>query len=197
MAVTQSGERLTTQATVQAKNFGEAVFKSASPIVRVEVDPEKLYPQSDYGNDIAPRQKVSDNALADIKGFFNKQDYSQAETLARQAVQLYPADDDLRTMLGRTLLAQNKLDEAEKEFNTILNSALPSSTSLSWANQGLGEIKMRRNQNAEAARFFTAAIRADGEYGATLAARLGRIKAEAASSEVSPASGSQKFCERR
>lgn len=183
-AITQSGERLTTQATVPAKGFGEAIFKSASPIVRVEVDPEKLYAQSDYSNDVAPRAKVGDNALFDIKGLFNKQDYAQAETLARQAIQQYPTDDDLRTLLARILLAQNKNEEAEKEFTAILNSAVPSALNQSWANEGIGEIRLRKNQNAEAAKFFTAAIRADGEYGATLAARTGRIKAEGANAPV-------------
>lgn len=180
VAITQNGEKLMTQATVQAKGFGEAVFKSASTIVRAEVDPEKLYAQSDYSNDVAPRAKVGDNALFDIKGLFNKQDYAQAETLARQAIQQYPTDDDLRTLLARILLAQNKNEEAEREFTAILNSAAPSALNQSWANEGIGEIRLRKNQNAEAAKFFTAAIRADGEYGATLAARTGRIKAEGA-----------------
>jgi tetratricopeptide (TPR) repeat protein len=179
VATTQSGEKLTTQATIPARNFGKATFKSASQIVRVEVDPEKLYPQSDYSNDIAPRPKVGDNALFEIKALFNKQDYAQAETLARRAVSQNTIDDDARTLLGRILLAQNKLDEAEKEFMAVLNSPIPSALNQSWANEGIGEIKLRRNQNAEAIKFFTAAIRVDGEYGATVAARAGRIRAEA------------------
>jgi hypothetical protein len=178
VATTQSGEKITTQVTIQPRSFGEAVFKTTAQIARVEVDPEKLYPQSDYSNDIAPRPKVGDNALSEIKSFFNKQDYAQAETLARQAVSQNTIDDDARTLLGRILLAQNKFDEAEKEFMAVLNSPIPSALNQSWANEGIGEIKLRRNQNTEAVKFFTAAIRADGEYGATIAARAGRIKAE-------------------
>lgn len=180
VATTQSGEKLTTQTTIPARNFGKATFKITTQIVRVEVDPDKLYPQSDYGNDIAPRPKVGDNALFEIKALFNKQDYGQAETLARQAVSQNIIDDDARTLLGRILLAQSKSDEAEKELMAVLNSPIPSALNQSWANEGIGEIKLRRNQNAEAVKFFTAAIRADGEYGATIAARAGRIKAEAA-----------------
>src|SRR5262249_39741046 len=44
---------------------------------------------------------------------------------------------------------------------------------------GLGEIASRRGQAAEAARNFTDAIRADGDYASTLAARAARIRVEA------------------
>lgn len=179
VATTQSGEKLTTQATIPARGFSEATFNTASQIMRVEVDPEKLYPQIDYSNDVVPRPKIGDNALFEIKAAFNKQEYAQAETLARQALQLNPADDDIRTLFGRILLAQSKTDEAEKEFTSVLNSAVPSSLNQAWANEGIGEIKLRRNQTADAIKYFTAAIKTDGEYGATLAARAGRIKAEA------------------
>lgn len=181
VGTTQNGEKITVQSTIPARSYSEAIFKSTTPIVHVEVDPEKLYPQTDYSNDIAPRPKIGDTVLFEIKSFFNKQDYVQAEALARQAIQSHQFDDDLRALLGRILLAQSKLDEAEKEFTTVLNSSMPSALNQSWANEGLGEIKLRRNQNAEAAKYFSAAIRADGEYGATLAARAGRLKAEAAS----------------
>ena len=52
--------------------------------------------------------------------------------------------------------------------------------SLAWASLGLGGVALRRGQNAEAARNFTDAIRADAEYAATLTARAERIKAEPA-----------------
>lgn len=181
VATTQNGEKITVQSIVPARGYSEAAFKTTTPIVRVEVDPEKLYTQTDYSNDISPRPKITDTVLFDIKGLFNKQDYVQAEALARQAILQHQFDDDLRALLGRILLAQSKLDEAEKEFTAVMNSPIPSALNQSWANEGLGEIKLRRNQNAEAAKYFTAAIRADGEYGATLAARSGRIKAEAGS----------------
>jgi hypothetical protein len=34
--------------------------------VRVEIDPEKLYPQIDYSNDIAPREFTENDLLAEI-----------------------------------------------------------------------------------------------------------------------------------
>jgi hypothetical protein len=57
---------------------------------------------------------------------------------------------------------------------------LPTAKTLAWANIGLGEIALRRNQNANAAKFFDSAVRADAEYASNLAARQGRLKAETA-----------------
>ena len=78
------------------------------------------------------------------------------------------------------LLAQNKLDEAEKEFRAALDERLPTPFALGWGNIGLGEIALRKGQAAEAARRFNEAVRAEADYASTLAARNGRIKAEAA-----------------
>src|SRR5205085_5966292 len=41
---TERGETVLAETTVPARNFGEAVFKTPAKIVRVEVDPDKLYP---------------------------------------------------------------------------------------------------------------------------------------------------------
>src|SRR5262249_37073887 len=46
-ATTDRGEQVLAQATIPAKSLGEAVFKTPAKIVRVEVDPDKLYPQLD------------------------------------------------------------------------------------------------------------------------------------------------------
>ena len=54
-ATSNTGLRTTTQATIPAHDFGKAVFKGVANIVSVEVDPEKLYPQLYYANDVAPR----------------------------------------------------------------------------------------------------------------------------------------------
>ena len=59
VATTERGERLTVEASVPARNFGEALFKTSSRITRVEVDPDKIYPQLDYSNDIAPRAQLT------------------------------------------------------------------------------------------------------------------------------------------
>src|SRR6185369_7533219 len=63
VATTEQGQELRAEVTVPAKNFGEVVFKTPAKIVRVEVDPEKLYPQLDYGNDVVPHGKDLSQAL--------------------------------------------------------------------------------------------------------------------------------------
>lgn len=93
-------------------------------------------------------------------------------------------------MLGRTLSGLTRLDDAEREFNIALKDPLPSAATLAWSNVGLGEIALRRGQAAEALRRFTTAASVDAEYGATLAARLGRIKAEALANAAPPVDAS-------
>jgi Tetratricopeptide repeat len=193
-ATTERGERVTVDATVPARDFGEAVFKTPSRIVRVEIDPDKLYPQLDYANDIVPRKDLSEDALAEATRAFVRQEYARSESITRELLSVAPRMQDARILLARALLAQNKLDEAEKEFRVTLDESLPTPLALAWANIGLGEIASRRGQAAEAARRFNDAVRAGGEYASTLNARLSRIKAEAAANAAPPVDDSaQKF----
>ena len=74
-------------------------------------------------------------------------------------------------------MAQKKATEAEIIFKSVLDEKLPTARSLAWANVGLGEVALQTGRAQAAARFFSEAIRADAEYGATLAARRGRNKA--------------------
>lgn len=181
IATTENGEQIASQANVPARDFGEARFKTNSRVVRVEVDPEKFYPQIDYYNDVAPRPQVEVDLLVEATRLFARQEYAKAETTAREALKITPQLQEARIILARTLLGGNRLDEAAKEFRAALNDPLPAPNTFAWANVGLGEIALRQGQNAEAAKFFDQAVRADAEYGATLAGRQGRIKAEAAS----------------
>lgn len=177
-ATTDKGERLSVAVTIPAKSFGEAVFQTPNKIVRAEVDAEKFYPQSEYFDDAAPREIAESDAVLVIKRAFDKSDFAGAEKAARSVLQTMPYFDDVRVWLGRSLLAQNKVAEAEKEFRMVLGEKLPTARSLAWANLGLGEIALRSSQNAQAVAFFTETIKVDAEYGATLAARAGRNKAE-------------------
>jgi hypothetical protein len=178
-AMTMSGERLTVETTIPARNFAEAVFNTQARISRVEIDPDKLYPQLDYANDLAPRTRQSDDALAEATRLYAGQQYAQAESLAREQLNISPHMQEARIMLARALLGENKLDEAEKEFRATLEERAPTPSTLAWANIGLGEVALRKGQAAEAARRFNEAVRADAEYASTVAARAGRINAEA------------------
>jgi len=183
-ATTASGEQLSVDVTLPAKNFGEAVFKTSAKPVRLEIDPDKLYPQLDYANDNAPRVRDVQEALADATRQFGAQDYLKAEAIAREILATTPNMPEARTMLARALLAQNRLDEAAKLFQAALDEPLPTAVAIAWANIGLGEIALKKGQASDAARRFNDAVRADGEYASSLAARAGRIRAETAANSL-------------
>jgi tetratricopeptide (TPR) repeat protein len=178
-ATTEAGERVLTTARVPAKDFGEAQFKTGARIVRVEVDPEKLFPQLDYANDIVPAAPGAEEADEQARIQLT-QAPARAEALARETIRRFPARVESRVVLGRALLEQNKLDEAEREFRAALDAPLPPAEALAWAHIGLGELALRRNRAAEAAKLFDAAVRIDAVYASTLAARAARLRAEAA-----------------
>jgi hypothetical protein len=185
-ATTDRGEQVLAEATVPAKNFGEAVFKTPAKIVRVEVDPEKFYPQMDYGNDVVPRAKDLPDALNEATLQLGAQDFVKAEATARGMLANAPRFQEARILLGRALLGEGKLEEAESLFRTALTEGLPFAATLAWANIGLGEIAMKRNQPAEAAKRFSDAVVASRDYPSSLAARLARLRAEAAANNAPP-----------
>ncbi|PYS82275.1 MAG: hypothetical protein DMF67_13490 [Acidobacteria bacterium] len=178
-ALTDRGERLTTTARIPAKDFGEAQFKTASKIVRVEVDPEKLYPQTNYANDVAPQGPGTMEAVEQARIQLGQQP-AQAETLARAILARIPSSEEARVVLARALVEENRLDDAEREFRAALDSPLPLPATLAWSDIGLGEIALKRNRPADAAKLFDDAVKTEAEYASTLAARADRLRAEAA-----------------
>ena len=176
VATTVAGEKIAASTTIRAASFGEILFKSANKIIRVEVDADKLYPQIEYSDDVAPRETTDSDPLLAAKRYFDKQDFANAEKTARTLLRDLPRFDNLRVLLGRALLAQGRNVDAEKEFRAVLDEKLPTARSLAWANVGLGEIAAKSNQNAAAIKYAEAAILADSEYGASLAARALRNK---------------------
>jgi tetratricopeptide (TPR) repeat protein len=186
VATTDRGEQIKIETTVPAQNFADAVFKTTTKITRIEIDPEKLYPQLDYSNDAVPRVRELGDAIGEAARSFGAQDYARAETIAREVLATSPHLQDARVLLGRALLGQGKLDDAEKVFRLALDEPLPTALTLAWANVGLGEITLKKGQAAEAARRYGEGVRADGEYAASLAGRAGRISAETAASAAGP-----------
>ena len=170
-AVLENGQRMSAPATIRAKSFGEVVFKSAAKVRRVEIDREKLYPQTDFSDDIAPRELTDSDPLLAVKRSFDKQEYANAEKTARQVLIDFPRFDDVRILLARSLLALNRNADAEREFKAALDEKLPTSRTIGWADVGLADIAAKAGQNDQAVKFANDAIRADADYGATLAAR--------------------------
>jgi Tetratricopeptide repeat len=179
VGTTDRGEQLSVDSTVPPRGFGEAIFKTPTRIVRAEVDPDKLYPQLDYSNDVAPRARNIKESLDEVTRLINSQDNVRAETVSRGLLSIAPYMQEARIFLARSLLAQNKLDEAEKLFKGVLDDPLPTPLSMAWANIGLGQIASRKGQAAEAAKRFNDAVRAEADYGTAVIARAERIKAEA------------------
>jgi hypothetical protein len=181
---TNSGQTIETKATIAPHDFGQAVFKTTTPLMRVEVDPEKDYPQVDYSNDVSPHTVDPATALGEATRLFGAQEYAKSEAAARDLLTAAPRMNEARIILARALLAENKIDEAEREFKRLADERLPTPPMLAWSSVGLGEIALRRGQTPEAVRYFNDAIRADAEYPSTLAAREARLRAEGASARV-------------
>lgn len=179
-ATTASGEKLRADSTIRATSYGDLAFKTPAKITRVEIDVDKQYPQTDYSDDVAPRESTDSDPLLSVKRLFDKQDWAGAEAAARKVLSQYPRYDEVRTLLARSLLSQNRNADAGNEFKAVLDERLPSAGSLAWANEGLGELAAKAGQNADAARYAETVIRADADYGASLAARNLRTKINAA-----------------
>ena len=179
-ATFSNGEKMTAPATIRATSFGEVTFKSPNKVTRLEIDSDKLYPQMDYSDDVAPREMNESDPLLAIKRAFDKQDFSGAEAAARIALREYPNYDEARILYARALLGLNRNADAEREFRTALDEKLPTARTIALGNLGLAETAIRANQNAQALKFAEIAIRADAEYGASLAGRTLRNKIAAA-----------------
>lgn len=186
VATLESGQKVVSPTTIRGNTYGEAAFKTNGKVVSVEIDVEKLYPQINYSNDVQPRPSVDGDPPAAVKALFDKQfddqnqptkqNFAKAEVLAKAYLREMPRFDDMRVLLGRSLLAQDKNVEAEKEFRAILAEKLPTARSLAWANVGLAEVASRSNQKESSLKFIEAAILSEGEYAASLAARNLRNK---------------------
>src|SRR6185369_16266249 len=132
------------------------------------------------------RAKDLPDALNEASLQLGAQDFAKAETTARAMIATAPRFQEARILLARALLGENKNEEAEKLFRSALDEGLPFAATIAWANIGLGEIAMKRNQPAEAAKLFTNAVIASRDYPSSLAARLARIRAEAAANNAPP-----------
>lgn len=170
-AVLDNGQRMVAQSTIPAKSFGEVIFKTPTKVRRVEIDREKLYPQTDYSDDVAPRELTDSDPVLAVKRLFDKQEYANAEKTARLVLSDFPRLDDVRILLARSLLALNRTADAEKEFKAGLDEKLPTVRTVAWALVGLADTASKTNQSAQATTLATDAIRAEAEYGASLAAR--------------------------
>jgi hypothetical protein len=171
VAVFENGQSMRAEASIRPASFGEAVFKTTSKAVRVEIDADKVYPQTDYSDDVAPRESTDNDPILAAKRPFDRQQFAEAEKTASTLLRSTPYVDELRVILARSLLAQNKQEAAKREFQAVLDEPLPTARSMAWSLYGLADIAQRSGDTTRAMELIAAAILADADYGAGLAAR--------------------------
>jgi tetratricopeptide (TPR) repeat protein len=184
VATTDKGEKLKQYVAVKASEYSAAVFPAGTKIKTIEADPDKLYLQSDYSNDIFPRKPSESESFGQANLAYSKNDFVTAESKVRDALKSSPDSPNLQALLGRALLAQSKQAEAANIFVTALKIEPIPIVAYGWAHQGLGEIALQQNRPDEAARHFRFAAAADLDAATTIAARDGALKAERAANAI-------------
>ena len=184
VATTEAGEKLQRSAFIKGGEYGAVNFPAGTKIARIEVDPDKLYPQKDYANDVFPRRAASNEAYSQASLAFTKKDYAAAEAKLKEALNAEPNSPILQSLLGRVLLASNKMDEAAKAFAETLKGQPIPLQAFAWAQLGLGQMALQANKHAEAATHFRLASASELDQATTLAARDGAVKAEQGANAV-------------
>lgn len=178
VATTETGEKLKQTVFIKGGEYGAVNFPAGTKIARIEVDPDKLYPQKDYSNDVFPRRASPNEAYGQASLAFSKKDYATAEAKLKDALNAEPNSPILQSLLGRVLLATNKTDEAAKAFADTLKSQPIPLQAFAWAQLGLGQLNLQNNKFAEAAMHFRLASASDLDQATTMSARDGAVKAE-------------------
>lgn len=192
LSVTASGKQVSTPVMVPSESLATAEVQTAEKIVSVEVDPEKFIIQTNYDNDardgdMKTTRTSAQSLLNSSIAAFNKTQYSEAETMLRQALRAEPRNAVLQSWLSRTLAAQKKMDEAAGQANAAIKIEPPVGSALAWARVTLGQVAMARNQPADAVRHFRAAVVEADDTVAQVAAREGLIQAERAAGAATQA----------
>jgi tetratricopeptide (TPR) repeat protein len=177
-ATTEAGEKLKKNVPIKGGEYGAVTFPAGTKITRIEVDPDKLYPQKDYANDVFPRRASSTEMYGQASLAFTKKDYATAEAKLKEALSAEPNSPILQSLLGRILLATNKNDEAAKVFTETLRQEPLQLQAYAWSHLGLGQLALQGNKFTEAATHFRFAAASDLDQTTTLSARDGLIKAE-------------------
>lgn len=150
MAITEKGEKLYQSVVIPSQGRAEAIFKTTEKIISVEVDPDKLYPQTSFDNDSRPVLTSAITLFKDANVLFNRRAYSEAETKVREALKYEPNNTVLRTLLARTLFGLNKTSETKTEIDAILSSGLLPTYSITWVNYLLGELALNQKNPKDA-----------------------------------------------
>jgi tetratricopeptide (TPR) repeat protein len=190
VVATTGGEKIQKTVTVKAGEYGSVNFPAGIDIKTIEIDPDKIYLQSEYSNDVFPRRPSQSEAFGQANLAFSKNDFATAEAKAREG--LASSDSSgastsaptLQALLGRALLAQKKNDEAAKIFNDALKAEPLPIQAYGLAHLGMAELAIQQNRFDAAAKHFRFAAAADLDAATTIAARDGALKAERGANAV-------------
>ncbi len=175
LAIDEKGNRLIERVMIPSQGRSEVTFKSSSRIVAVEVDPDKLYPQTNYNNDTRPQVQSAYTLFNEASLNFAKKEYAEAEKQLRDAIAREPHNTALRALLLRVLAATNRYDEALREAAEVRKAGPLPTYTITWVNYVLGEAAMAAGKPAEAADRFFAAVAASRD---TVPARQRLVEAE-------------------
>lgn len=159
LAITEKGAKLFQTVNLASLGRGEVFFKTLDKIVKVEVDPDKLYPQTNYDNDSRPPITSAITLFRDANIAFNKKSYVEAEAKLKEALELEPNNIITRTLLARSFLATNKFSEAKTEVDKILATSTPlPNYSVTWVNYLLAELALSQKNTKDSIDYFRRAI---------------------------------------
>jgi tetratricopeptide (TPR) repeat protein len=190
VVVTTGGEKIQKTVAVKAGEYGSVNFPAGIDIKTIEIDPDKIFLQSDYSNDVFPRRPSQSEAFGQANLAFSKNDFATAEAKAREGLAASNSSGastsapTLQALLGRALLAQKKNDEAAKIFTDALKAEPLPIQAYGLAHLGLAELAMQQNGFDAAAKHFRFAAAADLDAATTIAARDGALKAERGANAV-------------
>lgn len=178
LATTEAGEKLKQTAFIKGGEYGAVTFPAGTKIATIEVDPDKLFPQKDYSNDVFPRRASATTLYGQASLAFTKKDYATAEAKVKEAMTSESNSPILQSLLGRILLAANKNDEAAKVLTDSLKGEPLPLQAYAFSHLGLGQLALQNNKAAEAARHFRLAAASELDQANALMARDGAVKAE-------------------
>src|SRR5262249_45118155 len=137
LGITASGEKLKKTVTVKAGEYGSVSYPPGTRLTSIEVDPDKLYLQKDYTNDLFPRRPSVTDLYGQASLALGKGDYPTAEAKGREALNVEPNSATLQALVGRAMVAQNKLEEGQRLLESALKQELVPIQAYGWAQLGL------------------------------------------------------------
>ncbi|MBE6421047.1 MAG: tetratricopeptide repeat protein [Elusimicrobium sp.] len=106
----------------------------------------------------AKAQAKMDACLAEGKKFFSSKEYEAAQKTFSRCVKLNPSNVDAQLSLAGVFLTQDKLNEAEKAFQSAIKSMKRNSPYWSYTYSMLGDIALKRQQNKQALDLYTKSL---------------------------------------